>query len=284
MNYEKNYYDYIAYVKTLNRTHENFIGEGHHVIPKSFGGTGGSKDWEHPNIIPLNYREHFLAHYLLVKMYENKNEFYYQKMLHAFNRTCGKGNKRGSIKDVNSYLYEKIKIKRSEFTKKSYEERFGKEKAEEIKKKMSEQRKGICFYKKNKTKEELKIIEEKRLRTRKNNNYIPYNKGKKLDEIFLKETVEKIKEQCGNSMRGKTSDKKGKSLEQLYGEEKGKKLRTFLRENSVLSKKIQCIETGEIFISYSEAERKTKISRGSIAISIKKNKTIKNLTFKLLDC
>ena len=48
MNYVRNYYDYIAYVKTLNRQklakiHPNYAYyEKHHICPKCLGGLGKS--------------------------------------------------------------------------------------------------------------------------------------------------------------------------------------------------------------------------------------------------
>lgn len=79
MNYEKNYYDYIKYVKTLNR----YKGDGkyyekHHIIPKSLGGTNDEE-----NLVLLTAREHFLAHYLLCKFITEKEQHY--KMVCAFN-------------------------------------------------------------------------------------------------------------------------------------------------------------------------------------------------------
>ena len=78
MNYEKNYYDYCNYVKTLNRKKEkrllkdgllnpNYVYyERHHIILKCCGGL----DTE-DNLILFTAREHFLAHYLLTKIYIN---------------------------------------------------------------------------------------------------------------------------------------------------------------------------------------------------------------------
>lgn len=80
MNYEKNYNDYLKYVKTLNR----YKGDGnyyeeHHIIPKSLGGNN-----DESNLVLLTAREHFLAHYLLCKITEGKKEEHY-KMVCAFN-------------------------------------------------------------------------------------------------------------------------------------------------------------------------------------------------------
>lgn len=61
MNYEKIYENLINKRKSLPCT-ENF--EMHHITPKCIGGSN-DKD----NLVTLSYREHFLAHQLLVKIY-----------------------------------------------------------------------------------------------------------------------------------------------------------------------------------------------------------------------
>jgi hypothetical protein len=45
--------------------------EGHHIIPKCMGGFGKPYQWNHPNIVPLTAKEHFLVHLILVKLYPN---------------------------------------------------------------------------------------------------------------------------------------------------------------------------------------------------------------------
>lgn len=52
--------------------------EKHHILPKSLGGTD-----DEDNLVLLTSREHFLCHYLLVKMYEPGTESFY-KMVCAF--------------------------------------------------------------------------------------------------------------------------------------------------------------------------------------------------------
>ena len=47
--------------------------EGHHIIPKCKGGTGNSsRPKNHPNIVLLTAREHFLAHRLLWLIYRDR--------------------------------------------------------------------------------------------------------------------------------------------------------------------------------------------------------------------
>lgn len=113
MNYEKNYYDYCAFVKTLSRKKvkrvlndgsenpEYVYYEKHHIKPRSLGGTD-----EEENLVLLTAREHFLAHYLLCKIYKEGPEHY--KMLCSFMYSkFGSGGQHKEIK--SSRIYEKLK-------------------------------------------------------------------------------------------------------------------------------------------------------------------------------
>lgn len=51
--------------------------------------------------------------------------------------------------------------------------------------------------------------------------------------------------------------------------DRAKKVGLHHRENSPTNKKIRCIETGEVFISISEASRKTNINRVAISSAIR---------------
>ena len=84
MNYARIYYRIIE-----NRLIHPFDGytESHHIIPKSLGGSD-SKD----NLVRLSAREHFVCHWLLVKMYKTSKRSYY-KMLRALNMMCSCMNK-----------------------------------------------------------------------------------------------------------------------------------------------------------------------------------------------
>ena len=105
MNYEKNYYSYINYVKTLCRSkNDNKYYELHHILPKSiYPNLANNKD----NLILLTAREHFLAHYLLMKIYEVKQDrTNYEKMFYAFIRMCNCTSGDSKPKYINSRLYE----------------------------------------------------------------------------------------------------------------------------------------------------------------------------------
>ena len=102
MNYKKNYYDYIEYLKNLGKRNLEY-SENHHIIPRCLGGTN-DKD----NLIELTAREHFLAHYLLMKIYPDN-----YKLADAF-RMMGVVNKKEQKRYFNSRLYESQKKKFAE--------------------------------------------------------------------------------------------------------------------------------------------------------------------------
>lgn len=69
MNYKKIYDDLISSRKQLKRNEKGH--EKHHIIPISLGGKN-NKD----NLIILTPREHFLAHWLLWRIYRNRSMAY----------------------------------------------------------------------------------------------------------------------------------------------------------------------------------------------------------------
>lgn len=93
MDYEKNYYDYINYVKSIDRKLD--YSEIHHIIPRCLGGSDDKS-----NLVVLTAREHFLAHYLLTKIYSDNS-----KIMDAF-RMMGVINKNEQKRYINSRLYE----------------------------------------------------------------------------------------------------------------------------------------------------------------------------------
>lgn len=97
MNYEKNYYDYIKYVKSLGKRELDY-SEVHHILPRCLGGSD-----ESDNLVVLTAREHFLAHYLLTKIYPENF-----KLIDAF-RMMGVINKDEQKRYINSRLYESKK-------------------------------------------------------------------------------------------------------------------------------------------------------------------------------
>lgn len=78
MDYQK-IYDNLIKKRLENPPTEKF--ERHHIVPKSLGGSNKKE-----NIVKLTYREHYIAHLLLCKIYKPKGGVEYKKMLFALNR------------------------------------------------------------------------------------------------------------------------------------------------------------------------------------------------------
>ena len=152
--------------------------EGHHIIPKSKGGTGNSnRPKNNKNIVLLTAREHFLAHWLLWRIYGDRSSaMAFNKML-----VCNKNQKR----ITSSRAYEEA---REAFRKYNLGNQHGKGKtkvvSEEQKKKQSELMKGRYkgssnpFYGKTHTDETKEKIRDSRKGI--NNEKIWNYTGKKI--------------------------------------------------------------------------------------------------------
>lgn len=92
--YTKWYYNIIYNTKSSN----NSYGEFHHIIPRSLGGGN-----ELTNIKKLTAREHFVCHWLLIKMLEGPNK---EKMIYALRLMC---KRKLHNEKVTSRVYENTK-------------------------------------------------------------------------------------------------------------------------------------------------------------------------------
>jgi len=140
--------------------------EGHHIIPKSKGGTGiSSRGLNNDNIVYLTAREHFLAHWLLWRIHRDRSSaLSFHKMLScnknqervkssraydedrlAFSET-NKGNQYGSLRKVKK-MSEERKAEVSKFMKGRWSGDknpfFGMKHTDETKKILSEKRKMV---------------------------------------------------------------------------------------------------------------------------------------------
>ena len=142
MDYKKHYDRLISTRKLLNREKgKGIYYEKHHIIPKCCGGLNNKQ-----NLILLTAKEHYVAHYLLIKIYggELKNKLYY-----AFWRMI-KGSEIKKILSANQYEKHRIEFiknqigyKHSEETKRKIGEKGkGRICSEETKNKMSKKHKG----------------------------------------------------------------------------------------------------------------------------------------------
>jgi len=123
MNYERIYNQIVHKARSENRKRikGGAYYEGHHIIPKCMGGEGNAYDAQHPNIILLTAKEHYIAHRLLCEIYpkSNKLKFALRMMIN------GSGTKNRF--KPSSRVYERL---RKEYNKIPF--------SEETRKKMSE--------------------------------------------------------------------------------------------------------------------------------------------------
>lgn len=72
MNYKNIYNKLIIKAKSEIRIKSDTVYyEAHHIKPRSFGGEGDCRNTNHPNIVLLTPKEHYIAHLLLVGIYPN---------------------------------------------------------------------------------------------------------------------------------------------------------------------------------------------------------------------
>ena len=95
--------------------------ELHHIIPKCLGGTD-----EQDNLVDLTAREHFLCHWMLVRIYPKNH-----KLKYAWNMMCCINEQ-----DHNRYTSYSYKYARENFSKATSEYQKGKRLSEEHKAKL----------------------------------------------------------------------------------------------------------------------------------------------------
>lgn len=207
--------------KAQDRNILDGYSENHHIIPKSLSGQNNKE-----NIVRLTAREHFIVHWLLMKMVsETKHVF---QMANAFNRMLSKGRDDQFRYYPSSKIYELARIesnikrkgmpssnkgKPSPFKGRTHSEESkkkvgnanrGKKRSEETKKKLS-----VAGKIRKHSEETKKKMSESAKGPRPNaKGRIAWNKGKKHSE----ETKKKI----GDTQRGKPKNKEvSLSLSQL---------------------------------------------------------------------
>jgi len=100
MNYQR-LYDSIIEKRKFQIPDSNYV-ERHHILPRSLGGSD-----DESNIVALTAREHFMCHYLLIKIHKPNTRSWY-KMINAF--MIMNTNVENHKRYMNSRLYEKQRL------------------------------------------------------------------------------------------------------------------------------------------------------------------------------
>lgn len=133
MNYKKLYENLIK--SAQNNPKEDSYKELHHIVPECVGGTNDLN-----NKVLLTARQHYLAHWLLYKIYKNSS------LVHAWHcmSRIGKGQKE---RNVNSHLFQYCKKERNKLLSIKYSGEgnnfYGKKHSEDTRKLLSEINIGI---------------------------------------------------------------------------------------------------------------------------------------------
>ena len=90
--------------RKANKKNNGAYYEVHHILPKSLGGTN-----ELDNLAMLTAREHFICHWLLIKMYPKGSAERY-KMLIALWRMRSESQYQSGQRYINSRTYELLRM------------------------------------------------------------------------------------------------------------------------------------------------------------------------------
>lgn len=101
MDYEKTYEKLIAAARIQ---HIDGYYETHHIVPKAEGGSD-----DKINLVKLTARQHYIAHLLLAKIYNDCAMYCALAMMKSKTKSMARSFR------FNSRLYEKMKMKRSKF-------------------------------------------------------------------------------------------------------------------------------------------------------------------------
>lgn len=236
--------------KRLKRNNPNFVYyEAHHILPKSiYPELKNNKD----NIVLLTAREHFLAHYLLTKIYKEGLNHY--KMLCAFYRMTSNNEKNKKYLYINSRLFEKKKL--------------------ELSKERSRYSKEIWkMWKESGTAE---VIINKRCKTRQEKGYNITEETRQKIRETLKETyknhpeiIENLKKI--NTGKNHSEETKRKMSQTKMGHSVSEKTKEKLRLQHSTGKKVVNLNKKVSYPSLLYAQKITGINRKRIKNCIEKN-------------
>lgn len=105
MNYKNIYYKIIENAKKETENGDRQLGyfEKHHILPKSLGGSNDKN-----NLVKLTAREHFICHWLLVKMYDKGTTERYKMLCALWRMQSNPTNI--SLRYINARTYENLRL------------------------------------------------------------------------------------------------------------------------------------------------------------------------------
>lgn len=106
VNYKKVYERIIAKAKLESRVKgAGVYYEAHHIVPECLGGQGKTSQWKnHPNIVLLSGKEHFICHRLLCKIFPDNT-----KLAYALWAMCNQKRDYQIRYEVSSRAYEEAR-------------------------------------------------------------------------------------------------------------------------------------------------------------------------------
>lgn len=182
---------YVKFIKSIQKkgTRQLEYVEKHHIVPKSI-------DSSISDLIVLTYREHFIAHLILLRIFPI-GSLYRQKMTYALHRMCYRdSNKISTASIVTSRVFEVIRKEYKKSVSGINSPLYGKPRSEEVKEKLriANTGKTLSIEARKKLSESLKgrIVSEE---TRKKLSKL--QKGHKVSQTTINAVIESNKRRKG---------------------------------------------------------------------------------------
>lgn len=258
MNYQK-IHDQIILRSKLRPIPDCYC-EKHHIVPRSMGGTDDSL-----NISVLKAREHFIIHWLLKKIYGNKEMIY---AFHAMTKPVGNGRKR--------YTSKSFKYARESMSKYMSENRSGENHPLYGIKGTSNPNYGSKRSIDSRAKMSKKAIERTGIKNPNSRKIICVDTG----EVFNSISCAKKAFPKGNINNAIKTGGKANGLRFCYdGEDHECKLKGYAKGGKHRLSIPVVDSFGKFYESASEAARELGVSREAIYAAIRDNRPCKNKVF-----
>jgi len=265
MNYKKIYSNLIS--KAKERRKPDCYCENHHIIPKSHGGSDRKE-----NLVYLTAREHFLAHWLLLKIHMDKSMTF---AFFSMTKPVGNGRVR--------YTSRSFKYAREQMSKWLSQNRSGERHP-------MHGLKGVAnpnYGSKRTSEAKIKMSEKARLRIGEKNPRAKKIICKETGEVFGSISLAKKTHKKGNINYSLRTGGTAGGLHFCYLSPTGEaiEIKPTLSgypsgENVHNSIKIRSLTTGEVFLTASLAAKSIGVTSQAIMTSIKDKRKCKGVAFE----